>query len=341
MNQPTNEPTHPLSWTIWALTVLAALTLTHNPFYVALVLLDVAVVNAALRLTRQEAAPPPFSAWKMGLLLTVSAALFNALTAHFGATTLLRLPEGIPLLGGPVTLEALAFGALNGLALAGIFAAFQTFSQAVPVSGMLRLVPRGFQSLGVIVSIAITFVPLTLRQWQAIREAQALRGHRPRGLRDLPPLFTPLLVSSLERSLQLSEAMTARGFSAPSPGMGRRVRLGMLLALGALLAGWALAALWGRSLPGWGLMLAGGLLLTGLAVRQGRGVPHTTYRPAPWGRGDWFVTLGCALFLAAWLLPPASRALAYSPYPALSLPPFAARYGLAALALLGPVGSAE
>ena len=325
---------HPLSWTAWSLTVLAALTLSRNPFYIGLVLLDVLAVNAVLRLTRREAAPP-FPLWKMGLLLTGSAALFNALTAHFGATVLTRLPESIPLLGGPVTLEALVFGTLNGLTLTGIFAAFQAFSLAVPVSGMLRLVPRGFQSLGVIVSIAVTFVPVTLRQWQAIREAQALRGHRGGGLRDLPPLFTPLLVSSLERSLQLSEAMTARGFSAPAAEVGERARGGMLLALGALLGGWALAALWGRSATGWGLMLTGGLLLSVLVFRRERGARHTAYRPARWSRGDKLTLLACALFLALWLLPPA-QGLAYTPYPALSLPPFAARHGLATLALLTP-----
>ena len=35
------------------------------------------------------------------------SALFNALTVHIGDTELLRLPGWLPLLGGPVTLEAL------------------------------------------------------------------------------------------------------------------------------------------------------------------------------------------------------------------------------------------
>ncbi len=327
---------HPFSWALWSLTLLAALTLTRNPLYLGLALAVVFGVRQRVVSARRAARPLPFAPWKMALLLTAGAALFNALTAHFGETVLLRLPAGLPLLGGPLTLEALVFGALNGLTLAGLFAAFEVFTLAVPVSGMLRLVPRGFRSLGVVVSIALTFAPVTLRQWQAIREAQAVRGQPGKGLRSLPSLFTPLLVSSLERALQLSEAMTARGFAAPAAEMSLAAQAGMALSLGALLAGWTLAALWGHALSGESLMLAGGVFLTGLTLRQGRRAAHTAYRPARRSKSDWLNALGCGAFLAVWLLPPAGRALAYTPYPLLSRPPFEARYALALLALLVP-----
>ena len=48
--------------------------------------------------------------------------------------------------------------------------------------------------------MAITYVPETARHFQRIREAQAIRGHRLRGLRDWRPIVIPLLVGGLERA---------------------------------------------------------------------------------------------------------------------------------------------
>ena len=168
-----------------------------------------------------------------------------------------------------------------------------------------------------------------------IREAQAIRGHRLRGLRDWRPLVLPLLVGGLERAMNLAEAMVSRGYGATA---GTRhsqwVRLALLGGLAFLFGGWFL--LFWLGWPGGILAAAGALLLAFLYARLGRGTPHTTYRPRRWtGRDSLLLGTAVFSFLLLFLpLPLVDRAtLSYTPYPTLSLPPFDPLLGLV-LALL-------
>jgi energy-coupling factor transport system permease protein len=327
---------HPVAWVGWLGAALVALSATRNPLHLVLILLCIAVVNAFA--SGDKVSFNPISPLRFTLLVVPLSALFNAATAHFGDTVLLRLPTRLPVVGGPITLEALIFGMINGLALSGIFAAFMTLNQALPIRALIRLVPRAFYPVAVVVSIAVTFVPTTLRQYQQIREAQAVRGHRVRGLRDWTPLFMPLLVGGLERALQLAEAMTARGFaSADEPRQDTATRTTIVMGLIALLSGWLLRLVWGRETLGLVLMLAGVGLVLGTLWALGRQSPHTTYRPEPWTWRDWVAVLSAAVVLAILIVPGLNRvALFYSPYPALSLPNFDPVIGVATLGLLGP-----
>lgn len=328
---------HPFAWVGWLGAALLALSTVRNPLYLIVILLCVGIVKTMS--LSEELAVSPISSVRFALLVVPLSALFNAAMVHFGDTVLLRLPPSLPVLGGPITLEALVFGATNGLVLSGILAAFTALNQALPVRALVRLIPRAFHQVSVVVSIALTFVPTTLRQLEQIREAQAVRGHRLRGLRDWLPLFLPLLIGGLERALQLAEAMTARGFaSAQEPGRDIAPRTAVAVGLLALLGGWLLRLVWGRQALGLGLMLLGAKLILGALWILGRRVPRTTYRHEPWRRVDWAVLLSAGVVLVAFALPGLNRtALSYYPYPALSVPDFEPWLGLATLGLLGPV----
>lgn len=327
------------AWLLWALTVLVAASSTRNPLYALLLLLITVVVGVTcvpVRDRRAFLSPLRFAAIAVPL-----AALFNGLTAHLGDTALFRLPDWLPLVGGPVTLEALLFGATNGLTLAAIFSAFAAFNQVTPVHDLVRLTPRAFHEAGVVLSIALTFIPQTTRSLARIREAQAVRGHRVRGLRDWLPIVAPLLVSGLERSMGLAEAMVARGYGAVS-NRANLPRTQWLLALGllALLGGWLTwLFLPSRSGVALGGMVVGAGLIVGVLRLAGRATPRTTYRTHRWAVRDTLVVLGCGLTLAMVLLPLplAGRAtLAYAPYPRLTLPSFDPLIGLGLLGLLVP-----
>jgi energy-coupling factor transport system permease protein len=273
------------------------------------------------------------------LFVVPLSAVFNALTVHFGETVLWRLPEAIPVLGGPVTLEAATYGLLNGLVLSGLFLAFTTLNRALPVRALIRLVPQAFHSVAVVISIAVTFVPSTVRQLETIRHAQAVRGHRVRGVRDWLPLLLPLLIGGLERALQLAEAMTARGFAGSDEGGGEAGSQGaVVVGLAALLGGWLLRLVWGIEAAGLALMGLGGAVILGVVWWLGRrGGRRTTYRPQSWELPDWAVLLGAAVTLVAVALPgPGRDSLIYYPYPALTLPAFDPPVGLAILGLLAP-----
>jgi energy-coupling factor transport system permease protein len=346
---------HPWAWGFWLAAALVGLSVTRNPLYLALILLCIAFVALAwqggqtIRLPGGKRPIPPF---KLAVFMIGLAALFNALTSHIGETRLFTIPGRLPLLSGAVTLEALVYGVINGLVLAGMFASFAVLSQVLPVQALVRMIPRAYYPVAVVTSIAVTYVPTTLRQFQQVREAQAVRGHRLRGLRDWLPLLVPLLVGGLEHALQLAEAMTARGFaSQPSPEssaqprpaqMWRRLvqpRLALLLGPLLLVGGWLLRLAGYSGLAGVALMLLGAGLVTGGLWKMGRSVPRTNYRSWRWHSQDTLVLLGALLVLAAFLMPgpvslPDTRW--YNPYPALALPAFDAWLGLAILGLLAP-----
>lgn len=330
---------HPGAWVIWLLATVAALLSTRNPVYLFIVLLCIA---ATLRAGRALAFSPqfPLSVWRFGLLVITLSALFNGLMAHFGATTLFTLPASLPLIGGAVTLEAVVYGALNGLVLTGMFAAFLALYQATPTYALIRLIPRALYPVGVVVSVAVAYVPTTLAQFQQIREAQRLRGHQVRGARDWLPLAMPLLVSGLERAMQLAEAMTARGFGNVAQTLPTQNTSRGLVVFGLiLLAGGVAASLFSVGALSTALIVAGGLAVVVALWLQGRGVKRSNYRPQPWTARDWAVTAGALLVVALYLLPLPGverSSLAYSPYPRLSLPDVNLLIALGTLGLAVP-----
>jgi energy-coupling factor transport system permease protein len=330
---------HALAWISWVGGALVVLSTTRNPLYLALTLACVGVVAAGVR-SRPWSGPQTLSPLRFGLVVIVLSTLFNALSVHIGRTVLFRLPEWLPLLGGAITLEAMVYGALNGVVLSGIFAVFTVLNMALPVRALVRLIPRAFYQVAVVVSIAVAYVPTTQRQLLQIREAQAIRGHRIRGLRDWLPLFMPLLIGGLERALQLAEAMLARGFASSDETVHDTVtRLVIIQGLVVLLIGWLLRLGWRQEPLGATLMLAGiGLVAAALWV-VGRRVRHTDYRPEAWTGRDWAILLSAAVSAAAFLVhvPGLNReSIFFYPYPALTWPGFDVVIGIAILGLLTP-----
>ncbi len=334
---------HALAWLAWLAAIMVVLTTTRNPLYLGVVLAWIALVSVAVRRTTDAEISTQavnISPVRFGLFVIAVSAIFNGLTVHFGSTILFTLPEQLPLIGGPITLEAIVYGALNGVVIAGLFAAFLVMNRALSVRELVQLIPRAYYPVAVVVSIAITFVPTTLRQFRQIREAQAVRGHRMRGLRSWLPLFIPLLTGGLERALQLSEAMMARGF-ASSEGethdAGSRVAIiaGLLL----FVAGWLLRLVWNQPWLGLELLVIGMVLVLGSIWLVGRRHPHTVYRPQAWRFRDWVVVAGAAVTVAAFLIPWPGldrSSIFYYPYPRLTVPTFSLILGVATWGLVAP-----
>ncbi|HQZ55268.1 MAG TPA: hypothetical protein PLG23_17525, partial [Thermoflexales bacterium] len=108
-------------WLAWALAGAAVTLSARHPLY-ALLMLTIALIS-------RETSPGDRRAISPWLLLTLPlfGAVFNALNAHVGDTVLLRLPEALPLIGGPITAEALAYGAVSGLSFAVLLVWFGVF----------------------------------------------------------------------------------------------------------------------------------------------------------------------------------------------------------------------
>jgi energy-coupling factor transport system permease protein len=341
---------HTLSWLIWLAAALAAAGLTNNPLYLLLAMLASALVFAVWREAR-----PLARAYRLfllgGLALWAGYVLFSVVTVGGarGRTVLAHLPEltapallGGVTLGGPLSAEDLVWGMQRGLRIWVLLVLFGTFNALANHYRLLRLAPRSLFHAGLVVTVAVTFVPHLLGALDEIREAQQIRGHRFRGLRSYAPLLGPLLAGSLERSIQLAEALDARGYGrtrAADVAQGRRqvvVLLGLLL-LGAGLFVWLYYGGAGGA-AGPALIGAGAAALL-LALRAlGRLVPRSTYRRERWRPRDsaaLLALLGAAAGLAAMRLLGAGG-LVYNPYPLLGPPPFDPLAGLLFCALAAP-----
>jgi energy-coupling factor transport system permease protein len=335
---------HTWSWLIWlAAAGIAAFTL-HNPLYLALVLGAAWIVYTAL-----GRSTPIGSSWgafvKIGLFFLALTLFFNALSIHMGRIVLFRLPGDWPIVGGPITLEAILAGAVTGLSLLTILIVFAAFNAVVDHYQLLRATPAFLFQAGVVISIAISFVPQMVLSAKEIRQAQQIRGHRFRGIRDLLPLIMPLLASSLERAIQLAETMEARGFGSMVAPLSRSqilvTQLGLLVGLVGLVAGLFVATYFPDWRTwGWVLAALAVAVMLGVFWFQGRRVQRSRYRRQKWHWCDTTVAVASAIvivsLLAARLVAP--ETLYYSPYPPNSLlPPFGPLLGAALLLLTVPV----
>jgi len=334
---------HTWSWVAWLVAAAVPAFTLHNPLYLAVVLGVAWIVYTAL-----GRATSVGSSWgsvvKIGLFFFALTIPFNALSNHMGRIILFWLPMSWPIVGGPITLEAVIAGATNGLALLTILVVFAAFNAVVDHYQLLRATPAFLFQAGVIMSIAITFVPQMVLSAREIRQAQRIRGHRFRGIRDLLPLIIPLLANGLERAIQLAEAMEARGFGSAVDPIPRRwallAQLGLLAALLGLMGGLVTIAVFPeQSIWGWTLAAAGTAGVLAILALKGRQVRRTHYRRLVWTWRDMAVVVASAAALAVVVVAKLTmpEALTYSPFPPKGLlPPFQPLVGAALLLLTLP-----
>jgi energy-coupling factor transport system permease protein len=317
----------PRAWLLWGVAASLPPLLGRNPWALAASLLAALGVWAAW--VGGERGNPRLASWatlaRWAALFAAVGAVFNLLTVPVGDVVLVELPPGVPLLGEVMTLNALVYGLLSGLALITLVLIGTTLAAVLDWAALLRLLPDRVLPLAVAGTIAFAYVPQTAVAFREIREAQAARGFRLRGARDLVPILVPLLSGGLERAMTLAEALEARAFGAPlgEPDRAAWWRSGLLvLGLGAGVTGGYLLAV--GLVASAGLTLGAGAAAVAVAAgrRRGPGPRRTRYRPARWRRADTLVATASAL-AAAIVLVGSSRlpeALRYEPYPRLTVP---------------------
>ncbi len=322
-----NDLFHPWAWFIWLVGVALPALLTRNPLYHSILIGALLLDMWVLRQHR-------FNGWGWGIILrlvggiALAGVLLNALTVHYGTHVWAHLPSSWPLIGGPLTWEAVLFGGASALALFTLMLLFAVWNMSMPPSRWLRMLPAALFQVGIITSIAITFVPVTVRTVREIYDAQRLRGHRFQRLWDYVPLFAPLLVDSLERSISLAESMAARGFGANVDPTPDRTRV-----LYQVMVGMGLLGIWGGlfarmywphpPLAAWMSLGGGSVLVLGVLWAQGRRVRRTRYRRWYWRVRDTALVGGSVVLLTVTLFTYARspRMWLYYPYPPYSVQP--------------------
>jgi len=151
----------------------------------------------------------------------------------------------VPVLGRlDVTREELHNGLFQGLRLTAVGLAFAAYALLLDHDRLVQA--AGFARRSVLaIALGTRLVPTLERDAAGLVEALRGRGVEVTGARGRARLVAPLLAGSLERALNLAEAMEARGYGrpgatrAPRPPWGVRERgalllAGLLVAIGAL-----------------------------------------------------------------------------------------------------------
>ncbi len=217
-----------------AAAVVAALLATHT---VSVAVLGAVLLVVALRAPADRRWPYLVGTLVSALLVVVVTPFVETLGSHP-----LWVGPTIPVLGQlDVTREELAGGLYQGLRLAAVGLAFAVYALRVDHDRLLAAAGWARRST-LAAALATRLVPLLERDARDLRVA--LRGRRV----ELGPvrLLSPLLAGSLERGLDLAEAMEARGYGrsgrtrAPRPPWRGRDRGAMAAAVALVVIG----ALW-------------------------------------------------------------------------------------------------
>jgi energy-coupling factor transport system permease protein len=195
------------AFALLAAAVAAALLADHWYSVLALTLVLLAV---CLRAPRGRRWP-----YLVGTLTSsLGVFILSPLAASIGSDVLWSGPT-LPVLGTlDVTSEELREAAIQALRLGAVGLAFSAYAllldhdRLVGAAGWARRTTLG-------VALATRLVPTLERDAAGLVEALRGRGVEVTGARGRARLLTPLLAGSLERGLNLAEAMEARGYGRP------------------------------------------------------------------------------------------------------------------------------
>lgn len=221
---------NPLTWCVWGLAAIAAALTERNPYLQVMLMAILLTAWIAYRRGRAGAY------WRTGLVLGALPILLSLVFSRFGSHALFQLPPGLPVIGGPWTLEAALYGASTGAALLLTLFVFTILQSRLRTAELLAALPPPLYRLGGLIALALALAPQALASLRAVSETRRLRRLRS-GWRTGLGLLLPVLLTTLERSLQYAESLEARGFGSRRRTRYRPISWGRadrLLALGAL-----------------------------------------------------------------------------------------------------------
>ena len=192
----------------WSASTLGCVLLTNNPVYRGIILLS--AVNFVV-----VVAPHRFRPIGTGLMLAALFAIaLNSLLAHVGVHVYAELPAWLPLVGGPLTIESAVYGLDIATGLVAAVLAAASLSLAADPTELIDALPSWLERTGAALAASLNFVPAIGRTFIAVSDAQRMRGWRPRRIVGWGEVLVPVMLTAIEDSVQLAEAMEARGYGA-------------------------------------------------------------------------------------------------------------------------------
>lgn len=177
-----------------------------------------AVLIVAILLVTAVPSPPKLVI-SIAAMLGLGVAVLNPFVQASGDLIIVEFPD-VPIFDTQVTLEELAAGAVLGMRAAAVTIIIMSVLLLVDGDRLLALASRLMPRSALAVAIASRLLPTLRRDAQGLVETARLRGHSPSAggwvtrARAAGPLALPLVGSALDRSLDVAEAMAARGYGS-------------------------------------------------------------------------------------------------------------------------------
>jgi energy-coupling factor transport system permease protein len=297
-----------VAWLVWALSAAASVQLAPSPVYVALVIAVAALVVSVHGLDTPFARAFPILIG-VGVVFALLRTVLTVATTHGGpgptlfTTPHVTLPDALGgfSVGGPIELPILLQSAAEGFVIVGVMAVFGAFNAVVSHYELVQATPRAFYEIGLVLIVALAFVPSTIAAISAVRDADRARtGGRVVRRGRLVRLVVPILETGMERAVALAESMDSRGFGRGAATVADRVS-GWLGFASLLALGGAFVALVGEArTAAVALGLAGAFGLAAAVLTASKGTQRARYRPRRLTWADWAL-IGASLLAPALL----------------------------------------
>ena len=207
---------NPFAKLAWLGSIIVLTLILNNPVFLVLLFISTLPVVGAARVWGEWRSSMKLTAYLCGAII-----LINALVSSQGATVIFAFPFRMPVVGTPVvTLEAVFYGVAMCLRLLAIISAFAILTFTVhPDDLMLAMIKVRLPYKSVLVtSLSTRFIPTLIDDTQRITDVQRSRGLEldkgkfTRRVRSRASIVTALLSNSLDRAVQVAEAMESRAF---------------------------------------------------------------------------------------------------------------------------------
>lgn len=206
---------HPYTMLLYIVVIsLGALIFSHPVFLLGL-LISLGLVIFSAEVQREWLGYLKFSLFFIFLII-----LINIIFVKVGNTVLFLTPE-LPLLGKvKITLESLLYAVGMGFRFLIIISAFCLFTYAVSPDKLLSVLGKWGNKIVLVIILSTRLYPIMVADTKRIIEVQRCRGvnfqekNIFRKIKKYIPIINISLLSSLERSFNLAEAMETRGYGA-------------------------------------------------------------------------------------------------------------------------------
>jgi energy-coupling factor transport system permease protein len=209
---------NPLCKLAWIGSILSLALIFNDPVYLGFLFLSTFPPILTARVVREWLSLMAFTLYLAGAIIII-----NALIANQGDHILFEAPFSIPVFGVPtITLEAILYGIGMSLRLFAIISAFAVLTLTVHPDDLMRsmLKMRLPYKAVMVTSLATRFFPTLMDDIERITDVQKSRGldldagNLVHKIRARTSIMVTLLSNSLDRTVQIAEAMESRAFGS-------------------------------------------------------------------------------------------------------------------------------